>query len=456
MALNPFFLQGSQSEQNLIQQLINEQLKIYGVEVNYIPRKILNQNSIIEEIEASKFDDNYLIEAYINNYDGYGGSGDIMTKFGLSIRDEINLIISKERFEDFISPFLDALPDDEVEVYMRPREGDLIYFPLGGRLFEIKFVEHEQPFYQLGKTYVYEIKCELFEYEDEIIDTSIDEIDSRIEDIGYITSLTLTSQTRNATATAAIGLGGIRDIFLNNDGYGYKTIPTVTFSNAPPGGINARGVAITTSRNGIYSVERILLLNAGVGYTVAPSITISGSNGVGAAATCSINTNTNGVYQVTIIDNGNGYATLPNVSFTSGGGSGASAISVLEGQTVDSILISSGGSGYSSAPTVNIAQPNSSTGIGTFIYNEVIVGSSSGATAYVREWDADTNQLKISINSGQFITGEVIVGTASSATFVVYGHDLDDTVDKYRQNEEIEEEADTFLDFSEDNPFGNY
>ena len=211
-----------------------------------------------------------------------------------------------------------------------------------------------------------------------------------------------------------------------------------------------------TSINGIYSVERILLLNAGVGYTVAPTITISGSDGIGAAATCSINTDTNGVYQVTIIDNGNGYATLPNVSFTSGGGSGASAISVLEGQTVDSILISSGGSGYSSAPTVNIAQPNSSTGIGTFIYNEVIVGSSSGATAYVREWDADTNQLKISINSGQFITGEVIVGTASSATFVVYGHDLDDTVDKYRQNEEIEEEADTFLDFSEDNPFGNY
>jgi len=169
MALNPFFLQGSYGEQRLVQELINEQLKIYGVEVTYIPRKFVRKQTIIEEIQSSTFDDNFLLEAYINNFDGYSGAGDIMTKFGVSLRDELSLTISKERFEDFIAVFLEDMDDDEIEVATRPREGDLIYFPLGQRLFEVKFVEHENPFYQLGKNYVYELKCELFEYEDEVI-----------------------------------------------------------------------------------------------------------------------------------------------------------------------------------------------------------------------------------------------------------------------------------------------
>ena len=181
MALNPFFLQGSQSEQRLVQDLINEQLLIYGVEVTYIPRKYVSDKStIMEEVTASKFDDNFLLEAYVNTYEGYGGQGDIMSKFGVTIKDELTLTISKERFEDFISPFLEVLPDDEIEVYTRPREGDLIYFPLGTRLFEVMFVEHEDPFYQLGKNYVYQLKCELFQYEDEVIDTSFDEIDKTV------------------------------------------------------------------------------------------------------------------------------------------------------------------------------------------------------------------------------------------------------------------------------------
>ena len=165
MALNPFFLQGSPGEQRLVQELINEQLKIYGVEVIYIPRKYVRRQTIIEEVQSSKFDDNFLLEAYVNTYDGYSGAGDILTKFGMSIRDELSLTISKERFEDFISPFLEDMNDAEIEVSGRPREGDIIYFPLGQRIFEVKFVEHENPFYQLGKNYIYELKCELFEYD---------------------------------------------------------------------------------------------------------------------------------------------------------------------------------------------------------------------------------------------------------------------------------------------------
>ena len=176
----------------------------------------------IEEVQSSKFDDNFAIEAYVNNYDGYGGAGDVLTKFGMSLKDEVILTISKERFEDFISPFLAAADDgtdaSEIILSTRPREGDLVYFPLGQRLFEVKFVEHENPFYQLGKNYVYELKCELFEYEDEVIDTSIDAIDKQVQDEGYISTLRLVGLGRTATATAALGQGYVREIFLNNDG----------------------------------------------------------------------------------------------------------------------------------------------------------------------------------------------------------------------------------------------
>ena len=186
MALNPFFSQGTASEQRLVQDLINEHLQFHGVEVTYIPRKFVNRKTIIEEIQTSKFDDNFSIEAYVNTFEGYGGAGDIMTKFGVSIRDELILTLSKERFEDFVAPFMAALDDGTDTSIMpastRPREGDLVYFPLGQRLFEVKFVEHEDPFYQLGKNYVYQLKCELFEYEDEVIDTSIEMIDSQVQD----------------------------------------------------------------------------------------------------------------------------------------------------------------------------------------------------------------------------------------------------------------------------------
>ena len=208
MALNPFFSQGTASEQRLVQDLINEHLQFHGVEVTYIPRKFVNRKTIIEEIQTSKFDDNFSIEAYVNTFEGYGGAGDIMTKFGVSIRDELILTLSKERFEDFVAPFMAALDDGTDTSIMpastRPREGDLVYFPLGQRLFEVKFVEHEDPFYQLGKNYVYQLKCELFEYEDEVIDTSIGAIDTQIQDEGYITTLNLIGIGRTATAEAFI------------------------------------------------------------------------------------------------------------------------------------------------------------------------------------------------------------------------------------------------------------
>ena len=412
MALNPFFLQGSPGEQRLIQNLINEQLQIYGVEITYIPRKFVNRQSIIEEVQSSKFDDNFLLEAYVNTYEGYSGAGDVMTKFGVSLRDEVTLTISKERFEDFIAPFLD--PDD-YELGTRPREGDLIFFPLGSRLFEVKFVEHEKPFYQLGKNYVYELQCELFEYEDEIIDTSIDEIDQTIQDEGFITTLNLVGSGATASATAVLSpvladRGYIRSITILNDGSGYTSTPTVFISTSRDGaGVNASAVAITTSVGGLNSVKELVLTNAGAGYTQAPDINIVGGGGSGAIATCTIETTQRGVISFNVINGGSGYTSSPAIT-VSGPGAGVTAIgeSVVDigNATLQSIRVKNPGIGYTAVPTVTVADPNIVTGRGNFELNDIVVGLESLAEARVKEWDADTKVLKISnVGIGSTISG---------------------------------------------------
>tara|TARA_B100000965_G_scaffold190967_1_gene159418 strand:+ start:34453 stop:36072 length:1620 start_codon:yes stop_codon:yes gene_type:complete len=409
MALNPFFLQGSQGEQRLVQDIINEQLKIYGVEVTYIPRKFVNKRSIIEEVESSKFDDNFLIEAYLNTYEGYSGAGDVMTKFGVSLRDEVTLTISRERFEDFIAPFMDA---DDYELSTRPREGDLVYFPLGGRLFEVKFVEHEKPFYQLGKNYVYELQCELFEYEDEIIDTGIQAIDEEIEDVGFITTLNLVGSGQTATATASISAssGYLSGITVLNDGSGYTSTPTVAIgTNRVAGGANASAVAITTERAGVFSVKEIVIINPGSGYTFAPSIRIIGGGGSGAIATCGIVTVGQGVIGLNITDEGTGYTTTPSVTIAGPGiGTTATATAIINaGNTqLQSFRITNPGSGYTSTPSVTIGDPNIIIGRGNFLINDLVIGETSLTEARVKSWDVDTKILKVSnVGIGTTISG---------------------------------------------------
>jgi len=428
MALNPFFLQGSQSEQRLTQDLINEHLKIFGVEVTYIPRKFVRKQTIIKEVQSSAFDDNFLLEAYVNTYEGYGGQGDIMTKFGVSLRDELTLTISKERFEDFVSPFLES--DEDYELSTRPREGDIVYFPLGQRLFEVKFVEHEDPFYQLGKNYVYQLKCELFEYEDEIFDTDIEEIDSQLEDIGYISTLQLIGVGQTATASVqmnASGRGYIREIVLNDDGSGYKSAPNVAISTAPfgAGNIDATAVAITTQRAGLFSIERIVLTNAGAGYTTPPLVTITGGGGVGAAATAAVETSNFGIVDFTITNNGVGYAATPTISIVGASTSPAVAeVNLLADNTISDIFLKNAGIGYTVPPTITITSPNIIQGVGNFERGEVVKGLTSGIEARVKEWDTDTRVLKVSnvgigSTTSAFVPGETIQATDS--TFFVVG-----------------------------------
>ena len=470
MALNPFFLQGSQGEQRLVQDLINEQLQIYGVEITFIPRKFVNQATIIEEVQASKFDDNFAIEAYVENFDGYAGAGDVLTKFGMSLRDEVTLTISKERFEEFIAPFMNA--DDDITLASRPREGDLVFFPLGQRLFEIKFVEHEDPFYQLGSTYVYKLKCELFEYEDEVIDTSIEAIDTQVEDVGYVATLQLVGIGRTATATAAVATGGIREIFLNNDGSGFTGTPTVAITTSPTGnsGDNATAVAFTTSRANVTSIEKILMTNAGAGYTTTPIITISGGGGTGAAATCSLNNSNSSVIRFIVTDEGVGYGTAPTITISdpqlgiaSQKAIGIASIGIDQStgfNEVKSIFVQNGGTNYNASPTVTISPPETISGIGTYQFNEVIQGMRSGTQARVKSWDVDTGILEvgnvgIGTTTTGFFAGEDIKGLTSGALFSVANFD-DDTNDKYNEGDIFESEADLLIDFSESNPFGSF
>ena len=466
MALNPFFLQGTSSEQRLVQDLINEQLRTFGVEVTYIPRKFVNTTSIIQEVQSSKFDDNFAIEAYVNTYDGYSGAGDVLTKFGMSLRDEVTLTISKERFEDFIAPFMNST--DDILLASRPREGDLVFFPLGSRLFEVKFVEHEDPFYQLGKNYVYQLKCELFEYEDEVIDTSIDAIDTQVEEDGYISTLQLVGIGRTASATCSIDTGYIREIFLNNDGSGFTSVPVVSISTSPSGqaGDNATAVAFTTERAGVRSVEKILMTNAGANYTSPPVISITGGGGVGAAATCSIEKNYKGVIRFVVTDGGIGYGTAPTITVAQPG-AGTTAVGIASisangtSNEVKSIYISNPGIGYSQAPTVTVANPETISGIGTYLYNEIVQGMRSGTQARVKNWDADTKILKIShvgigTTTTGFFPGEDIKGLESDALYSNVSFNKDDTTNKYNEGDIFETEADSILDFTESNPFGTY
>jgi len=461
--LNPFFQQGSKTEQNLIQDLINEQLKIYGVEVYYLPRKYVTSKTVIKELIESKFENAYPIEAYVDTYDGYNGLGTLMTKFGIQDLDDLVITISRERFETYISPLIKNIPN--IELSTRPKEGDLIYFPLGDRLFEIKYVEHEKPFYQLQKNYVYQLTCELFRYEDELLNTGIDNIDDNVVESGYVQSLTLVGSSIPATATAATVNGGIRRIIVTNRGSGYKSSPRVAISSAPSGGLTATAVVKMISDivdcNGTVSdkVQEVQIINSGYGYTVAPSISFIGGGGSGAQAIAEL---ANGIIgQITITNGGSGYISPPTIDIDPpelGIGTGGKAVSSINSVgIVTSIRITDSGFGYliaSGYPNITISPPDI-IGIGTYKVGEVVTGSISSTTAVVNSWNSLTNELKVSKISGSFVSGEFLVGTASSASRQLRFIQEFNTMDTYAENTDIETEADKIIDFSEKNPFGN-
>lgn len=188
MATNKYFSQGARSEQVLYEDLIVESLKMYGQDVYYLPRDSVNQDTIFGDETSAVFDDAYKIEMYIENVEGFDGEGDLFTKFGVEIRDQATFVVSRRRWLQQVAPYEH---EQDTNNFFRPREGDLIFLPLSGSIFEIQKTFDETPFYQLKNLPVFRLSCELFEFSGENFDTNIAEIDN-VEIFGHQYQMTFT------------------------------------------------------------------------------------------------------------------------------------------------------------------------------------------------------------------------------------------------------------------------
>ena len=184
---NVYFSHGTTNEQRLYEDLIIESLQIYGHEVYYLPREIVKEDRVFREDILSKFDERYLIEMYLLSYDGFQGDGALLTKFGVRVSEEATFIVSRRVWEERISKSQNLVSKE------RPNEGDVIYFPLTGQLFQIKFVDHQNPFRQLNYLPTYNLICETMELSDERFETGLEEIDEIREKVGYSITFTMNS-----------------------------------------------------------------------------------------------------------------------------------------------------------------------------------------------------------------------------------------------------------------------
>jgi len=357
-------LNGSSQEQMFMGNLIIESIELYGQDIYYLPRTYVNKDTIFQEVESSNFTQALSIRAYVNNVDGWEGQGELLSKFGVRIEDKTTFIFSRTKFTEKV--------DDNaaLNVEGRPNEGDLIWFPTTKHLFEIKFVEAERPFYQLGKGYVWECQCELFEYSDEKIDTGVAEIDA-IE-TAFANSIKLVMDA-GGSGDFTVGEEIVGDLYL-------------------------------------------------------------------ASATAAITGDA--VSSFTITDGGEHYksALPPTVTITGGGGSGATGTAVVSSTgIVTGITVSSGGTGYTSAPTVTIDY------------------SPKDSRAEVKSWNSSSRELQVINRTGTFNTSETIKGLTSNALWSPESFNTlnnTNTADSIDQNYSFETADDDIIDFTEGNPFG--
>ena len=192
MPTNNYFNHAVKTEQHLYEDLVVESLRFYGHDVLYLPRQIIEEDSILNDDVQSRFGDAYSVEMYLENTEGFEGEGDLVSKFGVQIQEEATFVMSLRTWERFISL------DSNLATSLRPNEGDIIYFPLTGSMFEINFVEDQDPFFQLGKMFVFKMRCSLFSYGGEDFDTgtSADLVEA---DSAYTIELTMQTGTGNYT-----------------------------------------------------------------------------------------------------------------------------------------------------------------------------------------------------------------------------------------------------------------
>ena len=181
MATNSYFRTfDAKNEQELLHSLVTESIQIYGHDVSYIPRTLINTDTILGEDSISEYKDAYSVEMFIKSVDGFEGEGDLISKFGLEVRDQIVFSLARKAWEG-------------LDLGVRPKEGDLVYFPLTSKIFQIMFVEHETPFYQVGALPTFDLTCELFVYSDEKIDTGVDTIDVIEQKQSFVRTFELSS-----------------------------------------------------------------------------------------------------------------------------------------------------------------------------------------------------------------------------------------------------------------------
>ena len=360
----PTYYAGHSGEQGLVQDLVDEQIKLFGTDIYYIPRIVL-QDSTLDEVRYSKYQEQFQIEMLLQNVTGFGDNAEFISKFGLRITDEVVFRVSTRRWEQEVAEHSPTLT-----VESRPNEGDLLYFPLTKDIYEIKFVGKEEPFFQFGKIQFFAITAEIYEVGQDDFDTGVAEIDA-VEQL-FDNAIKLFMDP-GGTGDFTVGEEVVGDEFLA------KATSTIT-------GDAVSGITIT---------------DGGAHYKVAtpPSVTISGGGGTGATATATV-----------------------------------SSTGIVNG-----ITITSGGSGYTSNPTITIDY------------------SPKDNRAEVKSWDSATRALEVINRTGTFTTAEVITGLTSGAKWSPETFDtLNNTSSTYDQNRAIENDADNIVDWSETNPFGEF
>jgi hypothetical protein len=360
----PTYYAGHSGEQGLAQDLVDEQIKLFGTDIYYIPRVALKDNTL-NEVRYSKYQEHFQIEMLLQNVMGFGDNAEFISKFGLRITDEIIFRVSTRRWDQEVA---DHNPTITVE--SRPNEGDLLYFPLTKDIYEIKFVGKEEPFFQFGKIQFYAITAEIYEVGSDSFETGVEEIDD-VEELF------------DPAIKLFMDPGGSGDFTVGEEVVGDEFLAKATS-------------AITGD-----AVSSITISDGGAHYKVAtpPSVTISGGGGTGATATTTV-----------------------------------SSTGIVNG-----IAITSGGSGYSSAPTITIDY------------------SPKDNRAEVKSWDSATRALQVYNRTGTFTTAEVITGITSGAKWSPETFDtLNNTNSNYDQNRQIEDSGDEIIDWTEGNPFGEF
>ena len=243
MATNSYFRTfDARNEQELLHSLTQESIKIYGHDVSYIPRTLVNTDTVLGEDSISEYKDAYSVEMFIKSVDGFEGEGDLISKFGLEVRDQIVFSLARRAWQG-------------LDLGVRPKEGDLIYFPLTSKLFQIMFVEHETPFYQNGALPTFDLTCELFVYSDEKIDTDVDDIDVIEQKQSFVRTFELSSVsgTFSEGETVTGGTSAITGEVARWDAttsYLYLINMTGNFT------LNEILTGATSTATGTYSVKR--------------------------------------------------------------------------------------------------------------------------------------------------------------------------------------------------------